>query len=220
MWSLTEIRRRSDLPSMDHCLREAGAGGSNPLTTTSIPQHFQQLTAASAKSLGKGVFPRKPYGSPRRKFPSHFVPQRHLPPLCPGPPRAPAREGQSRPLTTALHRIASPEPSPTRSRAGSPAPARVAGPIWPDRGTGGRGFPPTGGLGPICCAGGPGQSLDCTVASKSCRKFAGLSLRDIRAGKGLGPWQSGRLRRFGRPGNSPKPLRNRRESPKGGRGLT
>jgi hypothetical protein len=38
MWSLTEIRRRSDLPSMDHCLREAGAGGSNPLTPTTRAQ--------------------------------------------------------------------------------------------------------------------------------------------------------------------------------------
>src|SRR5271166_4658913 len=62
-------------------------------------------------------------------------------------PHAHAREGQPPLPATALRRIAPAEALALAPQAGSPGPARVSGPICRGRGTGGRGVPPTGGLG-------------------------------------------------------------------------
>jgi hypothetical protein len=105
------------------------------------------------------LFHGSPCGSPRRKIPSHFAPQRHLPPLCPDPPRARARG------TIPAARHCPPPDCPARTpEPGRPSPdhppqRRFRVPSGPDAGPGGGGFPPPVGLGPIGRAGGPTERL-------------------------------------------------------------
>jgi hypothetical protein len=210
---------------VEHCLREAGAGGSNPLTPTRFAQQSQQLRPASARGSRRRGFPRKPCGSPLRKIQSHFASLRLQPDpgLQPDPPPAPAREEQS-----PRSRPSSPPDRPARSPRPSTAP-RITSPSagsgshlarTRDRGRG-RGLPPPGALGPIGRAGGPGQTLIMPLYNEV--NGLGEIHRRVPIGAFSPEWLRPRRREglrevSGVAETRPKPLRNGRESREKGRG--
>src|SRR4029077_6796992 len=163
----TSCRLLQTAASLRNCLREAGAGGSNPLTPTSISDLNQQLTSPSDAFPVDRLFPRKPHGSPARKFTSISPPMVAPRPATPTRvPSSPAPPRPARPRGKAL----APRDSPPPDRpAQTPRPVDAGRIARPSAGSGshlprtrdrGVGFPPTGGsMGPIA-AGGPRQTFN------------------------------------------------------------